>query len=170
MKNITVSEEWSSQLIFQFKQLERRSLKKIRASTGFKPVTSAIPVRCSTNWAMKPMSIAPVSRRSRVRIPLKPWFFSGFFFQLLKLENLLRWSFFTFFDHLICYKQYILCRSRKYPYPSHRRDSSKTPYSPGNSNPFCGKSTAYGYFLELPLFSFVSHFISFFNLSSISAL
>ena len=34
--------------------MERRSLKKIRASTGFEPVTSAIPVRCSTNWAMKP--------------------------------------------------------------------------------------------------------------------
>ena len=33
---------------------KRRSLKKIRASTGFEPVTSAIPVRCSTNWAMKP--------------------------------------------------------------------------------------------------------------------
>ena len=32
---------------FQFKQLEIRSLKKIRASTGFEPVTSAIPVRCS---------------------------------------------------------------------------------------------------------------------------
>ena len=30
---------------------ERRSLKKIRASAGFEPVTSAIPVRCSTNWA-----------------------------------------------------------------------------------------------------------------------
>ena len=27
------SEEWLSQLIFQFEQLERRSLKKIRAST-----------------------------------------------------------------------------------------------------------------------------------------
>ena len=39
---------------FQFEQLEWRSLKKIRASTGFEPVTSAIPVRCSTNWAMKP--------------------------------------------------------------------------------------------------------------------
>ena len=35
--------------------MERRSLKKqIRASTGFEPVTSAITVRCSTNWAMKP--------------------------------------------------------------------------------------------------------------------
>ena len=30
----------ASQLIFQFKQLERRSLKKIRASTGFELVTS----------------------------------------------------------------------------------------------------------------------------------
>ena len=28
MKKIYESEEWSSQLIFQFKQLERRSLKK----------------------------------------------------------------------------------------------------------------------------------------------
>ena len=39
---------------FQLKQLEGRSLKNIRASTGFEPVTSAIPVRCSTNWAVKP--------------------------------------------------------------------------------------------------------------------
>ena len=28
--------------------------KKIKALTGFEPVTSAIPVRCSTSWAMKP--------------------------------------------------------------------------------------------------------------------
>ena len=35
-------------------QLERRSLKKISASTGFEPVTSVIRVQCSTNWAMKP--------------------------------------------------------------------------------------------------------------------
>ena len=34
---------------FQFKQLEGRSLKNIRASTGYKPVTSAIPVRCSVH-------------------------------------------------------------------------------------------------------------------------
>ena len=27
--------------------------KKIGASTGFEPVTSALPLRCSTNWAMK---------------------------------------------------------------------------------------------------------------------
>ena len=36
-----------------------------------------------------------ISRRSRVRIPLKPWFFQASSFQLLQLENLLRWSFFT---------------------------------------------------------------------------
>ena len=35
-------------------------------------------------------------RRSRVRIPLKPWYFQASSSQLLKLENLLRWSFFTF--------------------------------------------------------------------------
>ena len=34
-------------------------------------------------------------RRSRVRIPLKPWFFQASSFQLLKLQNSLRWSFFT---------------------------------------------------------------------------
>ena len=33
----------------QFKQLRKRSLKKIQASAGFEPVTSAIPVQCSTN-------------------------------------------------------------------------------------------------------------------------
>ena len=36
----------------QFKQLRKRSLKKIQASAGFEPVTSAIPVQCSTNWPM----------------------------------------------------------------------------------------------------------------------
>ena len=47
---------WDLLLVHKFKQLERRSLKKkkIRASTGFEPMTSALPVRCSTNWAMKP--------------------------------------------------------------------------------------------------------------------
>jgi len=40
--------------------------------------------------------IALASRRSRVRIPLKPWYFQASSFRLLKLENLLRWSLFTF--------------------------------------------------------------------------
>ena len=58
----------------------------------------------STNWPRSQCvasqlswsSIAPVSRRSWVRIPLKPWYFQASSFQLLKLENLLRWSLFTF--------------------------------------------------------------------------
>ena len=52
-------------------------------------------------------SIAPLSLRSRVGIPLKPWYFSGF--QLIKLENLLRWSLFTF----------IYNRSTKYEFHIH---------------------------------------------------
>ena len=88
--------------------------KKIRASTGFEPVTSALPVRCSTNWAMKPHIGSEVNLLSSYL----PWgvkwcevyeiihiwieiihiwiFFQASSFQLLKLENLLRWSFFTF--------------------------------------------------------------------------
>ena len=31
-----------------------KKLEKIRTSTGFEPVTSAMSVLCSTNWAMKP--------------------------------------------------------------------------------------------------------------------
>ena len=33
---------------------KEQAWKKIRASTGFEPVTSALLVRCFTNWAMKP--------------------------------------------------------------------------------------------------------------------
>ena len=31
--------------------------KKFRTSTGLEPVTSRLPVRCSTNWAMKPLTL-----------------------------------------------------------------------------------------------------------------
>ena len=61
--DIDESEKWSSQWIFQFMQLEIGSLKKIQASTGFEPVTSALPVRCSTNWAMKPLIGSKVNCR-----------------------------------------------------------------------------------------------------------
>ena len=33
---------------------KEEAYKQIRASTGLESVTSAIPVRCFTNWAMKP--------------------------------------------------------------------------------------------------------------------
>ena len=35
-------------------QLQRKPRKKSEASTGFEPMSSMTPVRCSTNWAMKP--------------------------------------------------------------------------------------------------------------------
>ena len=37
----------------QLKQLRKESLKKIQAWTGFEPTTTAMPVQCSTNWAIK---------------------------------------------------------------------------------------------------------------------
>ena len=50
------------------------------------------------------------SRRSRVPIPLKPcFFFRLLVFQLLKLENLLQWSFFTWtfiLMHIMQYRQF----------------------------------------------------------------
>ena len=39
---------------FPIQAVGKKKSEKIRASTGFERVTSAIPVRCSTNWAMKP--------------------------------------------------------------------------------------------------------------------
>ena len=38
----------------QFEQLQFLSQKNILAPRGFEPMTSALLVRCSTNWAMKP--------------------------------------------------------------------------------------------------------------------
>ena len=52
------NEEWSSQLWSQFLQLRKEAWKKFRTSTGLEPVvTSRIPVRRSTNWAMKPLTL-----------------------------------------------------------------------------------------------------------------
>ena len=93
------SEEWSSQYIFQFKQLERRSVKNIRASTGFEPVTSAIPVRCSTNWAMKPhigyeinllSSYLPVRNEMRWYEVIHIWSVIWFLYELL--SDCLNWK------------------------------------------------------------------------------
>ena len=38
-----------SQLYMQLMQLQKESLKKIQACTGFKPLTSAIPMQPSTD-------------------------------------------------------------------------------------------------------------------------
>ena len=60
--------KWSSQWT-QFTQLRKEAWKKtknknknkktkFRTSTGFETVTSRLPVRCSTKWAMKPLTLA----------------------------------------------------------------------------------------------------------------
>ena len=45
--------DWSSLLYTQLKKLSK-SLRKSQAQTGFEIMISAIPVQCSTNWAIKP--------------------------------------------------------------------------------------------------------------------
>ena len=54
--NEMLMKKWSSQWT-QFMQLRKEAWKKCRTSTGFEPVTSRLPVRCSTNWAMKPLTM-----------------------------------------------------------------------------------------------------------------
>ena len=48
--------KWSSQWK-QFMQLRKEAWKKFRTSPGFEPVTSRLPMQCSTNWAMKPLTL-----------------------------------------------------------------------------------------------------------------
>ena len=43
--------------------------KKIGTSTGFEPVTSRLPVRCSTNWAMKPLTLGA----GQLWVHMFPW-------------------------------------------------------------------------------------------------
>ena len=60
--------KWSSQWM-QFMQLRKEAWKKFRTSTGFKPVTSRLPVRCSTNWAMKPLTLGA----GQLWVHMFPW-------------------------------------------------------------------------------------------------
>ena len=80
----------------------KKKPEKIRASTGFEPVTFGIPVRCSTNWAVKPHLGSEVSLLSSCL----PW---GVKWREVYNEILIHiwtadvdesgewWSFFTFF-------------------------------------------------------------------------
>ena len=63
------NEEWSSQLWSQFLQLRKEAWKKFRTSTGLEPVTSRIPVRRSTNWAMKPLTLGA----GQLWVHMFPW-------------------------------------------------------------------------------------------------
>ena len=49
-------EERSSQLLRNLSSYEKKTWKKIQAWTGFDPMTSAMPVQCSTNWAIKQLA------------------------------------------------------------------------------------------------------------------
>ena len=60
--------KWSSQWT-QFMQLRKDARKKFRTSTGFEPVTSRLPVRCSTNWAMKPLTLGA----GQLWVHMFPW-------------------------------------------------------------------------------------------------
>ena len=61
--------KWSSQWT-QFMQLHKEAWKKkFRTSTGFEPVTSRLPVRCSTNWAMKPLTLGA----GQLWVHMFPW-------------------------------------------------------------------------------------------------
>ena len=54
------------------KFLGMKKPEKIRASTVFEPVTSAIPARCSTNWPLKPHIGSEVNLLSSY-VPVRMW-------------------------------------------------------------------------------------------------
>ena len=60
--------KWSSQWT-QFMQLREEDWQKFRTSTGFEPVTSRLPVQCSTNWAMKPLTLGA----DQLWVHMFPW-------------------------------------------------------------------------------------------------
>ena len=130
--NIAVKYTWNNSFLNCGCRCKWRMItawKKIRASTWFEPVTSALPVRCSTNWAMNFMytshHFTPHGRYELNKLtslpmcgfiaqlveqrtgnaevigsnPVEALIFSGFFFPVA-LQNLLRWSFFTFSDSI----------------------------------------------------------------------
>ena len=64
--------KWSSQWT-QFMQLCKEAWTKFRTSTGFEPVTSRFLVWCSTNWAMKPLTLGAGQLLSVHMFPWKNW-------------------------------------------------------------------------------------------------
>ena len=68
--------EWYEDMIdhrsytHNLRSCEIKAWKKIQACTGFAPMTSAIPLECSTNWAIKPTGSRPRCRWVR-NIPVE---------------------------------------------------------------------------------------------------
>ena len=60
--------KWSSQWT-QFMQSRKDAWNKFRTSTGFEPLTSRLPVRCSTNWAMKLLTLGA----GQLWVHMFPW-------------------------------------------------------------------------------------------------
>ena len=60
--------KWSSQWT-QFKQLRKEAWKKIQDFNGVWTRDLAIPVRCSTNWAMKPLTLVA----GQLWVHMFPW-------------------------------------------------------------------------------------------------
>ena len=60
-----------------------RTWKKFQARTGFEPMTSAIPVQCSTNWANKPTGSWTGITEVMGSNPVRAWIFFRSYLQLL---------------------------------------------------------------------------------------
>ena len=89
---------------FSIWAIGKKKPEKIRASTGFEPVTSMIPVRCSTKWAIKPHNLLTslpmcgfiaqlVEHRTDIAEvtgsnPVEALIFSGFFFPVVQIGKL----------------------------------------------------------------------------------
>ena len=78
------------------------------------------PVRSEMMWSIYEIihiwtAVVDASEEcSSQKIFLKHWFFQAFSFQLLKLENLLRWSFFTFIHNRSSYMNHFIYTSHQY--------------------------------------------------------
>ena len=65
---MTWKKKWSSQWT-QFMQLHKEAWKKIQDFNGVWTRDLAIPVRCSTNWAMKPLTLGA----GQLWVHMFPW-------------------------------------------------------------------------------------------------
>ena len=111
-----LEEAWKNQ---GFNGIRTRDLREYRCDALPTELWSHTLGAMSINW----VHVELRSRRSRVRIPLKPWCFQASSFQLLKLENLLRWSFFTFIYNRSSNMNYFIYTSH---YKEHLGNTNKT--------------------------------------------
>ena len=82
-------------------QWNKEAWKKFRALTGFEPMTSAIPVRCSTNWAMKPHIGSEVNVSSYFPVRGVKWCYMKWFIYELRAD-LYESKIITFIITFIC--------------------------------------------------------------------